>query len=1582
MKNNLRKSRTLSAASLRQWLLVVVLACFGTAWAQTPVAQVSNDGTNWTQFEQLITGNSETGAFDCANTLSGDVVIELLLETDASYTLTSGFTFNKSMNSLTLRTQEGVERATITKNQTSASMITVSSSIKTVIVENLIFDGGGDNGNSGTQGGLFNIVSASATFTDCDFLHSKIKNNKTGGAIFYDNSSSGRVYVYGCVFNDCQAPTGTSSGQGNGGAFRAYATSVTIDQSSKRRSSFTDCISNRYGGAVDNETEVSTLSVRHTDFVSCTTSLYDGGAIYSDASSTTIEDCTFTSCSSGRNGGAVVFNVDNSSATCTNSISNSSFTDCFTIGNSGTGYGGAVYSMSSNANLVVSNCTIDGCHAITKGGALYVAGNALKLRNTVSIMDNTINNTYVGNGAGIYMAKASSVIYIEDDNNNGANITVYSNKTSNNQSSDIMTGTTTVPPFQITSSSLTGQIGVANAGTNGLQVGQSTVSYVCGNPIQNVFVDNSGTYPSTEYLDTNIIYWSTAAATPICKITDADGYLLYRGSNGSTDPEAVFASLDYAFAACQGALSRADGTAATPANIEMIVSTCTQYSAVNLSDNTLTLKTASTTPPDNNYPGPESNAVITRGSFTNSMFIMDNSENLTLENITIDGNNVEATNNGGIFRVESSNCHLALNEGTMLRQGRSQRGGAVYVSGNAVFSMSGATIEYCSTTTTDGFGGAIYIGSGNSTANTIENSIFRYCSTTGRYGQSGVNYTSTSGFGGAVCSEKPIIISATADKQTLFDHCSTNQIGGAIYAYSLTLNNNGTISFVDCSGSQDGGGLHVLHGTTINNYSQMSFNNCDAGAGGAMRNFNDGVITINNTGTLTMTGCDASNFGGAIASSNNTTLSITNSGTMSITNCTANGSTYGGGAIYANNGMAIAGTATTPVTISNCTSALDGGGIYSERPETSLSHCTITNCSATHQGGAVYVKRNSLTLGDGVSITGNTLGNTTVGNTMVGNGAGIYMDDENGVIIIVDDGNGANITVYGNTTSDNQPSDIKTGKTVMPFEITATSLTGQIGVANTTISERSLAQSTVSQVLGTPIQNVFVDNCGNYDYIEYKGDDQTLIYWYSNKYHFITAGLWSEAANWQDGIVPYSNVDEIYIEANCQLDQAANVGTLTVTEGTLTLLSGKTLTVNAVLTNTTAEALVIKDGAQLINASPNVAATVEKDITAYGTNNPDGWYTIASPVNTMTIAGSDFLTTKYDLYRFNETNLTHQEWENYKGNIHPDFTTFENGRGYLYANSNTFSPVFVGTLNVAPVTYRLTYTNRPDELDGFNLIGNPFPHNIYKGSGCAISSSYLASGYYTLTNQGAWQVHTDEEAILPGQGILVKTTRSHNLTINKITTSDNSKAVKPRMDISVTGTPGSDRCFFYFCEGIGLNKFNNLDEDAPSLYIRNEGQNYAIAHLNRQTEILDVMFSNKKAGTYTLTIEGNGMNFEYLHLIDNITGADVDLLHQPGYTFHATGNEFAARFKVVFKPMTGVEENQQESFCFVSDEMLYVNMVADGGLLTMTDVLGRVVKSVKLNGNTCSISNLQSGVYIVRLTEGTKSHVQKIVINH
>ncbi len=407
-------------------------------------------------------------------------------------------------------------------------------------------------------------------------------------------------------------------------------------------------------------------------------------------------------------------------------------------------------------------------------------------------------------------------------------------------------------------------------------------------------------------------------------------------------------------------------------------------------------------------------------------------------------------------------------------------------------------------------------------------------------------------------------------------------------------------------------------------------------------------------------------------------------------------------------------------------------------------------------------------------------------------------------------------------------------------------------------------------------------------------------------FHFTTAGTWSKTSNWQYNTLP-RDCDRVFIDANCQLDMDAEVTELSVTLGkTLTLQTGKTLTVIGSLTNTAATGLVIKEGAQLINASANVSATMEKNIVAYGNmNTPDGWYAIASPMDAMPIEGSTFLTPEYDLYRYNENSTNSHEWENHKMS-HADFTSFENGRGYLYANNNTFSPAFIGTLNNTAITCPLSYSDRPnDELDGFNLIGNPFPHVIYKGAGAAIDNANLASGYYTLTNEGAWHVHTYEEAIQPGQGILVKATAPTALTIAKSNAaanaeSDDTKDIATRISFIVTDGHGKDCAIVYFGQGTSLDKVNFPSNDTPMIAIVQEGKDYAIAHIDNK-EIIDLKFKGKQSGKYVLRTNFKADDLESLRLTDHATGTEIDLLQQLEYNFTVIGQEPEIRFTVTFK---------------------------------------------------------------------------------
>ena len=480
--------------------------------------------------------------------------------------------------------------------------------------------------------------------------------------------------------------------------------------------------------------------------------------------------------------------------------------------------------------------------------------------------------------------------------------------------------------------------------------------------------------------------------------------------------------------------------------------------------------------------------------------------------------------------------------------------------------------------------------------------------------------------------------------------------------------------------------------------------------------------------------------------------------------------------------------------------------------------------------------------------------------------------------------------------------------------------------------------------------------------------------------HNTTSGDWNNAAIW-GGTVPGEGAS-VELGANCTVGANANttvtVENLTIPQGvTLTIEAGSTLVVTGDLTCNNEGSFVVKDGAQVINESPNVMATVEKDVTAYTAKDTDGWYLISSSVNEMAIAGSDFITETFDLYRYKEAGSS-SVWENYRAG-HADFTTFENGRGYLYANSNSFSPAFTGDLNYEDVVRPITCTGEVT-LSGFNVIGNPFPHNIYKGTGGAIDDANLAIGYYTLSFYGAWEEHYYDEPILPEQGIMVKTTTSKSLTIAKKTTAATSESSAKddaqRLKFTVSGDKGQDRTCAYFGEGIGLDKISHLSDVIPMISIAQDGGDYAIATMSDETDYFNLNFKAQTAGWFTLSVNVDG-DFSYLHLIDRLTGENVDMLAQNDYTFIGSQSDPEDRFIVKVRDITGIDELvENTTFAYVSDGSI---IVTGEGTMQLIDMTGRIVETQGVSGVE-TVCKPSPGLYIVRIVNGTNVKTQKIVV--
>ena len=114
------------------------------------------------------------------------------------------------------------------------------------------------------------------------------------------------------------------------------------------------------------------------------------------------------------------------------------------------------------------------------------------------------------------------------------------------------------------------------------------------------------------------------------------------------------------------------------------------------------------------------------------------------------------------------------------------------------------------------------------------------------------------------------------------------------------------------------------------------------------------------------------------------------------------------------------------------------------------------------------------------------------------------------------------------------------------------------------------------------------------------------------------------------------------------------------------------------------------------------------------------------------------------------------------------------------------------------------------------------------------------------------------------------------------------------------------------------------------------------------------------------------MNFNYLHLIDLLTGEDIDLLANNSYEFVGSPRDNENRFVVKFSENAG-----NDIFAYQNNNDIIVN---GEGMLQVYDVMGRFVGNYEVNGNEhISASNFSTGVYIFRLI-GNEVKTQKIVV--
>ena len=739
--------------------------------------------------------------------------------------------------------------------------------------------------------------------------------------------------------------------------------------------------------------------------------------------------------------------------------------------------------------------------------------------------------------------------------------------------------------------------------------------------------------------------------------------------------------------------------------------------------------------------------------------------------------------------------------------------------------------------------------------------------------------------------------------------------GSTVYGVGAGVYNEGTLTINDCIFQENvavggGGGVHSEKGTLIINGGEIK-NNSSNNKGGGIRVKTDATVT----------GCVIKD------------------------NLLAKKEANDGGGLYSDRGSTVT---LIDCEISGNNAERWGGGICVFGGTTTLKGCLIENNTALTSGGGIYEYSGTLNIEDyedrttrvtkGTIIHHNT--SVTVGGVCVNDGT-VKADPA------------AEIYIKGKTIINENYGDPFKRNLYINYPAGVINVNGQlsgdamIGVSKE-VTDNTPSTYIMTSGLGehNPSDGENYFKCDNYKLYWFELDENDEIK--LNKTYY-----WNE--------VDWNTNEHLYVDGGIRYIKAPVIVRTDVTCDEDIAMSEQ-------------GAIFIENGKQFFYTRTTVEVSVYKNIQKApdaSTSTATGWYTISSPVNNPNIiTGTSLITStstpyNFDLLRYNEA--THY-WESYNDNTagHGAFSTLENGRGYLYRHAKDVTVEFTGSTNNNTVTYSVTnHGGSATDLPGFNLIGNPFTHNITLGN-ISLSAGDALSGGYVLNKSGAWTAVTTSSVISPCQGVLVQVTEDATATFSH--TAGNSKSGSDYIGFTVANSEYEDVAYALFDEGHGLNKINHLNEEIPMLYINKNDEDYAIATMGKDTKMFDLNFKVKTTGRYTLSVKAEG-NFSYIHVFDKLANKDIDMLKEKVYEFIGSPADAADRFVVHLGAMNSVDD---EVFAYQSGSDI---VVSGEGELQVFDIMGRNIMNTMING--VETVNVKShGVYIFKLNEKT----QKIVV--
>ena len=404
----------------------------------------------------------------------------------------------------------------------------------------------------------------------------------------------------------------------------------------------------------------------------------------------------------------------------------------------------------------------------------------------------------------------------------------------------------------------------------------------------------------------------------------------------------------------------------------------------------------------------------------------------------------------------------------------------------------------------------------------------------------------------------------------------------------------------------------------------------------------------------------------------------------------------------------------------------------------------------------------------------------------------------------------------------------------------------------------------------------------------------------------------------------------------------------------------------------------------------------------------------------------------FDFYCYSEKDY---HWINFKRNSndhwHQDApysnisytneTNLVQGKGYMMAVNQPTMLMADGTLTNADVEIGVTYTSDALDFKGANLIGNPYQSyldfeevaNVNDGNNGKpnINIYYILDadqkGYLAYTADASTQPEVEgtegvaSRYIHPHQGFFVKVdgnarakfTSDMRKTLAEVEADDETSNFRgariayPLVNLKCTDSEGRNDFSTVEVnrpEQGGGEKALGLHTGNASIWAHVGDTDYHTAFTTEGTTMVPVRFKAYDDDTFTLSWNTQNGEFSYLHLIDNMTGMDIDCLATDKYVFEGKTDDYTSRFKLVFGQANEDEEVDGSmigsTFAFIMGDELVVN---GEGLLQVFDMNGRQLVSTQLHGtqSTVSLPAVANGVYLMHLTNDNQVKTQKMVIN-